>query len=281
MDDKQSRAAAAHDEVHAEAHAEVHAEVSAEAHADADATQLRGVPPLLAPNSSGAWCFVNSSSVYGALARSDFDWIALDAQHGEFDRAALVTAGQFLTTTGQPFAVRVGRVDAADIGVALDVGASTVIVPQVDTVDDARLVVAAANYPPIGARSWGPLAPLWGVEPPTTGSPAPQVAVMIESARSLSNVEAIAAVPGVDLLFVGPFDLALSLGVALDELLDDAQGPLQRIREAADAAGIGVAAFAGTPERARVLRDRGFGCLAVATDTGAIGAGAATLLDRL
>jgi 4-hydroxy-2-oxoheptanedioate aldolase len=277
MDDNQSRTAAGHGEVHAEAQVKAHAEVRA----DADATPLFAVPPLLTPSSSGAWCFVNSSSVYGALARTDFDWIALDAQHGEFDRAALVTAGQFLTTTGKPFAVRVGRADAADIGLALDVGASTVIVPQVDTVDDARLVVAAANYPPIGTRSWGPLAPLWGAEPPAASNPAPQVAVMIESARSLSNVEAIAAVPGVDLLFVGPFDLALSLGVALDELLDDAQGPLRRIREAADAAGIGVAAFAGTPERARVLRERGFGCLAVATDTGVIAAGAATLLDRL
>ena len=236
---------------------------------------------LLAPNSAGVWCFVNSAPVVGALARSDFDWIVLDAQHGEFDRAALIAAGRSLAPEGHRFAVRVARVDAADIGLALDAGASTVIVPQVDTGDDARLVVAAAHYPPIGTRSWGPLAPLWGGEAPTAREAAPQVAVMIESARALASVDEIAAVPGIDLLFVGPFDLALSLGVALDDLLDDAQGPLQRIREAAEAAGVGVAAFAGSPERARVLRDRGFDCLAVATDTGVIAAGAETLLGRL
>jgi 4-hydroxy-2-oxoheptanedioate aldolase len=239
------------------------------------------VPGLLAAHSNGLWCFINSPSVFGALARSAVDWIALDAQHGEFDRRALIAAGQALTTSGQPFAVRVARVDAGEIGLALDAGASTVIVPQVDTADDAGLVVAAAHYPPRGTRSWGPLAPLWGRDAPNAADATPQVAVMIESARALSNVKEIAAVPGVDLLFVGPFDLALSLGIALDDLLDDADGPLRRIREAADAAGIGVAAFAGTPERARVLRDRGFGCLAVATDTGVIAAGAATLFGRL
>jgi 4-hydroxy-2-oxoheptanedioate aldolase len=238
-------------------------------------------PHLLAPRSNGVWCFINNASSFGALARSAFDWIALDAQHGQFDRAALIAAGHALTAGGQRFAVRVGSVNAADIGLALDAGASTVLVPQVDTADDARLVVAAAHYPPVGTRSWGPLAPLWGLEAPAASDAAPQVAVMIESARSLSHVEAIAAVPGVDLLFVGPFDLSLSLGVALDDLLDDAQGALLRIRQAAEAAGIGVGAFAGTPERARVLRERGFGCLAITTDTGVITAGAETLLDRL
>jgi 4-hydroxy-2-oxoheptanedioate aldolase len=237
--------------------------------------------PLLAPDSNGVWCFINNASSYGAFARSGFDWIALDAQHGEFDRGALIAAGQALTVSGRRFAVRVGRVDAADIGLALDIGASTVIVPQVDTADDARLVVAAAHYPPVGARSWGPLAPLWGRDAPDAGTASPQVAVMIESARGLSNVDETAAVAGVDLLFVGPFDLALSLGVSLEDLVVDDAGPLARITDAAAAAGIGVAAFAGSPERARVLRDKGIGCLAVATDTGVIAAGAQAVLDQL
>ena len=237
--------------------------------------------PLLAPDSDGVWCFINNASSYGALARSEFDWIALDAQHGEFDRGALIAAGQALTVGGHRFAVRVERVDAADIGLALDIGASTVIVPLVESADDARRVVAAAHYPPVGSRSWGPLAPLWGLEAPKAAAAAPQVAVMIESARGLSNVNEIAAVTGVDLLFVGPFDLALSLGVPLEDLVMDDAGPLTRIRDAAAAAGIGAAAFAGSPERARVLRDRGIGCLAVATDTGVISAGAQAVLDQL
>ena len=236
---------------------------------------------LLAPHSNGVWCSINNSTTFGALARSGFAWIVLDAQHGEFDRQALLSAGKALGSDAKPFAVRVARVDAGDIGLALDAGASTVIVPQVDTAEDARRVVAAAHYPPRGSRSWGPLAPVWGRAAPTAADAAPQVAVMIESATALSNVEAIAAVPGVDLLFVGPFDLALSLGVPLDDVVNDPQGPLARIREAATAAGVGVGAFAGTPERALSLRDRGFGCVAVTTDTGVIAAGAQAVLDRL
>ena len=70
-----------------------------------------------------------------------------------------------------------------------------------------ELAVAAAHYPPGGSRSWGPFAPLWGREAPGPAQASPQLAAMVESARSLANVDAIAAVPGVDLLFVGPFDL--------------------------------------------------------------------------
>ena len=233
---------------------------------------------VLTASSSGVWCSIGNSGVLGVLARSAFDWIALDAQHGEFDRRALIDAGRMLTSGRHSFAVRVGRVDAGEIAFALDIGASTVIVPQVDTAEDARTSVAAAHYPPAGTRSWGPLTPMWGLRAVEAKDAAPQVAVMIESEHALSNVGEIASVPGVDLLFVGPFDLALSLGVPLDDLLDDAHGPLATIRQAAEVAGIGIAAFAGTPERARTLRDRGFDCLAVATDISVIAAGADTVL---
>lgn len=231
----------------------------------------------LFPGSDGVWCSVASPSLLGLLARSTFDWVALDAQHGEFDRHALVEAGRTLTAAGHAFAVRVARVDAADIGLALDVGAATVIVPLVETVDEAGASVAAAHLPPRGARSWGPFAPLWGQTAPGAQDAPPQVAVMIESALGLSNVEAIAAVPGVDLLFVGPFDLSLSLGTTVDDLLADASGPLAKVHAAAAAAGIGLAAFAGTPERAHVLRERGFDRLAVTTDAAVVAAGAETL----
>lgn len=236
---------------------------------------------LLAPATHGVWCSVSNLALLGLVARAGFDWVALDAQHGEFDRRALVEAGRTLTRDGLAFAVRVARLDVADIGLALDAGASTVIVPLVDTVEDARLAVTAAHYPPAGQRSWGPFAPLWGQSATAASEASPQVAVMIESALGLSNVDAIAAVPGVDVVFVGPFDLALSLGVSVDELLDDPSGPLGRVREAAASARVDVAAFAGTPERARLLRDQGIDCLAVTTDAALVAAGAEALRDRL
>lgn len=236
---------------------------------------------LLAPGTHGIWCSVSSPALLGLVARSGFDWVALDAQHGEFDRRALVEAGRTLTGDGHAFAVRVARGDAADIGLALDAGAATVIVPLVETVEEARLAVAAAHYPPAGQRSWGPFAPLWDQPVTAAHEASPQVAVMVESALGLSNVEAITAVAGVDLVFVGPFDLALSLGVSVEQLLEHPSGPLGRIQEAAAAAGVAVGAFAGTPEWAHLLRDRGIDCLAVTTDAAVVAAGALALRDRL
>ncbi|MBT2503674.1 HpcH/HpaI aldolase/citrate lyase family protein [Curtobacterium sp. ISL-83] len=238
----------------------------------------RSHAPALSPGSNGIWCSTTDPVVLAALGRSSADWIALDAQHGPHTRATLAEAGRELARAGRPFAVRVGAVDAAAIGYALDIGASTVIVPQVETAAQAELVVRAAHYPPRGERSWGPLAPLWGAAPPDPTSARPQVAVMIETARGLDAVEAIASVPGVDLLFVGPFDLALSLGRDVDELLRDADGPLERIRHAGVAAGVMLGGFAGTGERAEHLRARGFDCVAVATDLGVIAAGVNTIL---
>lgn len=235
---------------------------------------------VLTAGSSGCWCFLHHSAVLGTLLRSGFDWIVLDAQHGEFDGRALREAGQVLLSAGLRFGVRVSGIDPAAIGPALDVGASTVIVPQVDSAEDALAAVRFARYPPHGIRSWGPMAPLWGI-PAAPESAAPQLCVMIESAAAVANVQDIVDVPGIDLVFVGPFDLALSLGVPLDDVLLDDQGPLRTIAEAGRAAGVALGAFAGTPERARQLRALGFDRLAVTTDVAVIGEGSSSVLGRL
>ncbi len=232
----------------------------------------------IGPGSSGVWCFRDDVDTVLALARSGFDWVALDAQHGRFDRRSLIDNGRALAGAGLAFVVRTAGPDPAGIGLALDAGASAVIVPQIDTADEARRVVDAGRYPPQGSRSWGPLAPLWGHEAAPPAAAAPQLGVMIESAAALGNVRSIAAVPGVDLVFVGPFDLALSLGTTVDALLAEGGGPLTEIAGAASAAGKAAGIFAGDPERARILRARGFDRIAVATDSGVIAAGARAVL---
>jgi 2-keto-3-deoxy-L-rhamnonate aldolase RhmA len=232
----------------------------------------------IGPGSSGVWCFQDDVDTVLALARAGFDWVALDAQHGTFDRRSLIDNGRALTGAGLAFAVRTAGADPAGIGFALDAGASAVIVPQIDTADEARRVVDAGRYPPGGSRSWGPLAPLWGHEAVPPAAASPQLAVMIESAAALAHAGSIAAVPGVDLLFVGPFDLALSLGTTVDALLADAGGPLAEIAAAASAGGKAAGIFAGDPGRARTLRARGFDRIAVATDSAVIAAGARAVL---
>ena len=109
--------------------------------------------------------------------------------------------------------MRVGANDAAPIGRALDAGAAGVIVPLVNTAEEAARAVAASRYPPAGIRSYGPGRSLAGVGPLATEiNDAVTVLAMIETAEGLANVEAIAATPGLDGLYIGPSDLTIGLG---------------------------------------------------------------------
>jgi 4-hydroxy-2-oxoheptanedioate aldolase len=234
---------------------------------------------------AGIWTSTTDVDLLLRLARSGFDWLALDAQHGPLDRTSLVTVGRALVEAPTPFLVRVPAVDAAWIGAALDAGALGVVVPSVTGVDDARRAAAAARYPPLGERSWGSFVPLWGRPAPTPVEANDRVRcwVMIETPQALDEVDAIAGTPGVDGLFVGPLDLSLALGTTADALLDDRSedGPLARIVRAATRQGIDVGGFAGSPARARLLAAHGIALVAVTTDGEVVDAGVRAVLGDL
>ena len=238
---------------------------------DDSPTGQRTARPGITPNSCGVWQQTPDVNVARQLAAAGFDWLALDLQHGEIDRAALISLGRALGDVGTNFVVRVPGVDRLWIGAALDAGAAGIIAPTVNGVDDAELVVRFACYPPLGERSWGPFGLLWGAAAPAAeeANRATKRVIMIETADALADVDAIAAVDGVDALFVGPFDLALSLGTTVDRLLTDAStdAPLPLIVAAATRHHKTVAAFAGSPDRVPALRDHGIDALAVATDS--------------
>ena len=230
----------------------------------------------------GVWCNDSSPGAVARLGRSGFDWVCLDAQHGVYGRSELVEAARSFPADAAELAVRVASNDFAAIGAALDVGATTVIVPQVDSPAEAARAVAATFYPPRGRRSWGQLFPTWGLASTEPGPANDQTtcAVMVESADALEQVEAIAAVPGVGCLFVGPYDLSLTLGTTVDTLLDDdsADSPLARITAAAADRGLFVGAFAGFPADAPRFARHGITCTAVATDLWLLDAGAKAAL---
>ena len=236
------------------------------------------------PGSRGVWCSDSSPGALARLAGQGFDWVSLDAQHGVYGRSELVEAARSFPEGKAALVVRVAACDFAAIGAALDVGASTVIVPQVDSPEEAARAVAATYYPPRGRRSRGQIVRTWGrpeTEPEALNA-ATTCAVMIESADALDQVEAIAAVPGVSCLFVGPYDLALTLGTTVGALLDDdaAGSPLARITAAAADQELFVGAYGGVPAYAERFAERGITCLAVATDLWLLEAGAAAALDH-
>jgi len=201
----------------------------------------------------GAWIQGTDAITTRALAAS-LEWIAIDQQHGRADDRAMLDLLAATAGLCQRY-VRVRSLDAGLIGRALDGGADGVIVPQVSSAAEARAAVAASHYPPRGDRSWGPIV---------EHSPDVVVGVMIENAAGLAGLAEIAA-SGADLLFVGPYDLALSLGTTVDALLDE-QTTLVAIRDAAIAAGLAIGAFAGTPARAARFAGLGYRQIAVVTD---------------
>jgi 4-hydroxy-2-oxoheptanedioate aldolase len=233
--------------------------------------------------SRGVWTFTADVDLVRRLARAGFDWLAVDAQHGPVDRAALHALGRGLGDQKANFVVRVPGVDVGWIGAALDSGASAVIVPSVAGLVDAEIAVRAARYPPAGSRSWGPFPAMWGgtFPDPERANQSVQCVIMVETVGALAEVRAIAALPGVDALFIGPFDLALSLGRMVTDLLDDDSpgNPIDVIVTAAREAGIVVGAFAGNADNVNRLRERGVHCLAITTDLAIVEHGSRAALE--
>ncbi|RKE39481.1 2-dehydro-3-deoxyglucarate aldolase/4-hydroxy-2-oxoheptanedioate aldolase [Paraburkholderia sp. BL23I1N1] len=138
------------------------------------------------------------------------DALVLDLQHGLWDRGTL-EAAIGVAGTRLPVIARCAENSPHAIARALDAGAASVLVPLIETAEDARRAVSAGRYPPFGNRSAGGVRPLLaGVDAMLAADREVAVGMLIETAHGVDNVEAIAAVPGVDYLFIGTGDLSLS-----------------------------------------------------------------------
>jgi 2-keto-3-deoxy-L-rhamnonate aldolase RhmA len=159
------------------------------------------------------WFALGSVPLVEAAVAAGAEAVILDMQHGLFDRMGLETAVG-IVPPGVPCLVRVEDDSATAVGRALDAGAEGVIVPLVETGEQARAAAAACRYPPKGHRSGGGVRPLRDFGAYAAGAAAVAVGVMIETRTGVENAAAIAAADGVDFVFIGTGDLALSLGTA-------------------------------------------------------------------
>lgn len=165
----------------------------------------------------GFWLALASPSVAEICAGLGFDWVLIDAEHGAQTLPGI--ADQLRAVDANPPScamVRVPSHDAVAIRQILDLGAQSIMVPMVDTPEQAEGIVKAARYPPDGERGiGGARAARWGRYPAYVAEANAQLCIIaqIETAQALDNIEAIAAVDGIDALFVGPADLAASLGL--------------------------------------------------------------------
>jgi 4-hydroxy-2-oxoheptanedioate aldolase len=236
-----------------------------------------------------AWCGLPYPLVAEIVGREGFSAVTLDAQHGLWDIAALVAGVAAVRLSGAAPIVRVPVGDYALVSRALDFGAEAIIAPMINTKGDAQAFAAAAKYPPVGERSWGPhrATMLGGIADQkdylVQGNDLTVTLAMIETRTALDNLDAIAATAGIDGLFLGPSDLsiALSQGRSLDPLSKDVERELDRILAAAKNAGKIVGAYCHTAERAVAVAKRGVRFLAVASDIAFLRTGAAAQMKVL
>ncbi len=187
----------------------------------------------------GLWLSGTDPLTARKLAGSGADYVCIDMQHGTADYAQVLA--MLMAMEGQPAIplVRVPWNEPGIIGRVLDAGAMGVIIPMVNTVEQAEAAVASCHYPPLGSRSNGPIVAADALGPDYATEAGEQIICipMIETVEGVSNVGQIAAVPGVAAFYVGPADLSRSLGIppSLEQADDVFLEAAQKIVAAAQA----------------------------------------------
>ena len=244
------------------------------------ASRLRAGETLLS-----GWSTLTDPLVAEWVARQAFDCVIMDMQHSLHDIRSVTQSLSALALVGKPGIVRVPLGDNASVSRAFDLGAAAVIAPMINSAVEARAFVAAAKYPPVGERSWGPnralaLSGRTGQGHLDVSNSETLAIVMIETDRALSGLSEILAVPGVDGVFVGPSDLSvtLSAGRSIAPGGANLDGPLAEIAAAASSAGKFAGVYAATADRARHCIGMGYRLIGLGADTGYLAAGAIELL---
>jgi 2-keto-3-deoxy-L-rhamnonate aldolase RhmA len=221
----------------------------------------------------GSWLQINNATAAEVLARAGSDWIAVDIEHTDIDTGSLTGLLRGMYGRGAAPIARVTRNDVLEIRRALDVGAAGVLVPFINTAEQARQAVAAAKYPPLGVRGFSfSRANNWGAdfqEDARTANENTAVVVMIESKDGAEHVEGIVAVDGVDAVFIGPYDLSGSYGIPGQTQQPVVRNACRRVIDAAHRAGksVGVLLVRATPEAVQQAVDDGYTLLCLGLDT--------------
>jgi 2-keto-3-deoxy-L-rhamnonate aldolase RhmA len=232
----------------------------------------------------GTMVTLASAASAEVLAAAGFDWLFIDGEHGPLETRELA---EILQAVSHRTACIVRVPEAAEVPIkrALDLGAHGIIVPQVNTREQAERVVRFARYAPDGARGVG-LARAHGYgarfrEYLRDANDAIAVIVQAEHATAVDNIEEIVRVPGVDAVLLGPYDLSASLGKMGQ--VDDTQvvAAIRRVTDVCRAARMPLGYFGVTAAAVRPYLEQGYTLIVAGVDTLYLGQGAKALLDEL
>ncbi len=225
-----------------------------------------GHPPI------GTWIMSASPLVAEAVGCAGFDWGVVDMEHSPLDLAGAVQMLQALAGTRLVPLVRVPWNEPVMVKRVLDAGAATVMFPFVQSADEAARAVAATRYPPQGIRGMAPLtrASRFGTLPNYLASANRDVGVVVqlETEQALEAIDAIAAVAGVDALFIGPVDLSASMGQVGRWSHPSVMDRMSQAVRRAKAAGMPIGTIGGAPEDVAQYRAMGFDYVAMGSDLG-------------
>ncbi|EIM84048.1 Phosphoenolpyruvate/pyruvate domain-containing protein [Stereum hirsutum FP-91666 SS1] len=230
---------------------------------------------------AGAWLTLPSTAIARTIARTNnISWVLIDAEHG------LITDSQFydltnaIASSGASPLIRVPAEEPWLIKRALDSGAHGLMVPMANNAELVRKVVLATKYPPVGIRGFGPMythaAGALGGDYKARANEDLVIAVQIEHPQAVEEIDQICAT-GIDVAFIGPFDLALSMGVEFGSEAHEAA--IAKILASAKKAGKTAAIFCLTGEQAAKRFAQGFDMVSVTTDIDTITDGFAAALN--
>ncbi len=229
----------------------------------------------------GLWSSLCSNIATEIIAGSGFDWIVLDTEHAPNEVPGLLSQLQAMATSTTEPVVRVAWNDAVAIKRILDIGARTLLIPFVQNAEEARAAVAATRYPPQGIRgvSVGPRANRYGrvAGYHHVAHESICVIVQIETRSACAEIEAIAAVEGVDGIFIGPSDLAADMGHLANPKHPEVQAAIADACARIRAAGKGAGMLTGDPEEACRYLANGFTFVAMGSDAGVLASATAKL----
>lgn len=232
----------------------------------------------------GAIATMPSVQAVQILAASGLDFIIIDMEHGPIGPAEAHT--MIAATAGSPLVplVRVAATTPWHAKVPLDLGAMGVCFPLISTREDAEAAVGAVRYPPAGERAWGPFyaPPRWGLSPRDYQDRADAEVLAIatiEHVAALETIGEVVATPGLDLAFIGPGDLATSMGHRgrADHL--EVQAAAMQLEQAIRGSSVVLGGVAPAPEQANAMIARGYRALVVGFDWSLLQRGAAAAVS--
>ena len=232
-----------------------------------------------------SWHSLGTALAIEIAGKTGFDAVLVDQQHGVYEQKELIACFAAAHGFGQPALTRVRELNAAEIGQALDMGAQGVVCPMINSASDAKALVEAVKFPPLGSRSFGPFraklvfegdyfleANNWTI-----------ACAQIETKQAIDNLEEILKVEGLDMILVGPNDLAISLNdgksrdITTQNMYDILESVMQISKKTDKMTGI----FANNADYAKTLVAMGWDMIAISTDASLLEAKYRECLSKL